>query len=152
LDFGFINLIKRKIQTFVVGNILKHVKSFVIISIAIIAMIGVTENLMDCNNFGFKTVSYPEQLTIWKVEFLSDSTAKLIVINIGEGEVTIHNVQVNGINATFEPIVLLKHSGNDDFRVTLQNENFIPHNIYEFMIITAKGTHINHKASYNQTT
>ena len=88
------------------GNILKHVESIVIFSIAIIALIVATEHFMDYNDFGFKTPPYPEQLTIWKVEFLSDSTAKLIVMNIGDGDVTIHNVQVNGINATFEPITL----------------------------------------------
>ena len=59
------------------GNILKHVKSIVIISITIIAVIVATEHSMDYNDFGFKTPPYPEQLTIWKVEFLSDSTAKL---------------------------------------------------------------------------
>ena len=61
-------------------------KSIVIISITIISVIVATEHLMDYNDFGFKTPPYPEQLTIWKVELLSDSTAKLIVMNIGDGE------------------------------------------------------------------
>jgi hypothetical protein len=152
LDFGFIKIIKRKIQAFVVGNILKHVKSIVIISIAIIAVIGATEHLMDYNDdFGFKTPPYPEQLTIWKVEFLPENTARLIIINIGNGEVTINNVQVNGINGTFEPITLLKHNGNDDFRVTLQNETFILGRSYEFVATTTKGSHFSYKATYNQT-
>ncbi len=151
MNFGFIKIIKRKIQAFVVGNILKHIKSIVVISIAIITVIGATEHLMDYNDFGFKTPPFPEQLTIWKVEFLSGSTAKLIVMNIGDGEVTIHNVQVNGINATFEPITLLKHSGNDDFRVTLQNETFILGSTYEFVATTTKGSHFGYKATYNQT-
>lgn len=114
-------------------------------------MIGTTEHLMDYN-FGFKTASYPEQLTIWKVEYLSGSTAKLIVMNIGDGEVTINNVQVDGINATFEPITLQEHSNNDNFKVTLQDESFILGSTYEFVATTTKGSHVIYKATYNQTT
>jgi len=130
---------------------LSRVISFVIFSIAIIAVIGTTEHLMDYN-FGFKTASYPEQLTIWKVEYLSGSTAKLIVMNIGDGEVTINNVQVDGINATFEPITLQEHSNNDNFKVTLQDESFILGSTYEFVATTTKGSHVIYKATYNQTT
>ena len=102
-------------------------------------------------NFGFKTASYPEQLTIWKVEYLSGSTAKLIVMNIGDGEVTINNIQVNGINATFEPITLQEHSNNDNFKVTLQDESFILGSTYEFVATTTKGSHFINKTTCNQS-
>jgi hypothetical protein len=151
LDFGFISLNKRKIQTFVVGGILNRFKLCVTIEIVILVLLSARAYFMDDSNFGSKTAPYPEQGSIWTVEYLSNNTAKLIVINIGQGELTIHKVQVNGKNATFEPITLQKHSNNEDFKVTLQNQTFVPDNIYEFAVTTTKGTCIIYKDIYNQT-
>jgi hypothetical protein len=132
--------------TFVVGYILRHVKSFIIISFVIIAVLSARAYVVD----DYRDVGAgPEQGAIINVEYPSNSTAKLKVQNIGFSDLVIYNVQVNGKNATFKPIYVQAHSCNADFRVTLQNETFVPSKIYDFWINTGMRNKIFYRSTCN---
>ncbi len=85
-------------------------------------------------------VQMQERVNVEVVWFTSSTTASLYISNIGDSEVTITQVHINGGSTTIDPASLSIMPGSSSWVEVTWSGTFIIGSEYSFSVITNRGT------------